>query len=389
MNVRRFVVWEAVAAIGAAIAGLAGCAAEAGTSAALGGPSPSSEDAGSAEVTQVVECDPDAVEVEGDRRVPFTPCDDAAFAGFFIRHHEMAIEMSRIELERGQREDVKELAARILTQQTEELDLLRRAYLELTGRTDPLVPMDPGMEADLEAMRSMSGNELDEQFLEDMIPHHASGLSPAERARSMVVRDDMRALAASIMHAQAREIGEMIEMRTRDELVHPGAPADVVGVFGDRRLPFVPADDVEFIDFFIMHHMMAIEMAELEVERGVREDVRAIAREIIAVQTAELEVLRRARIELTGTDEPEPMPRDLHMEREIEDLRTLTGVWVDIRFLKSMIPHHGSGLPPAHRGEEHVSREDLRELAHDILVGQSRDIGEMEPILFELLNGMR
>lgn len=122
-------------------------------------------------------------------------------------------------------------------------------------------------------------------------------------------------MADAILHAQAREIGEMIAMRTREELVHPGAPADLVGIFGDRRLPFVPSDDVEFIDFFLMHHAMALEMAELELERGVRDDVRASAAEIIAVQTAELAILRRARLELTGSDEPGPMPRDLHMER--------------------------------------------------------------------------
>jgi len=51
---------------------------------------------------------------------------DAAFATMMVAHHEGAIEMARLALDRGQHPEIKSLAAAIIAAQQDELDVLKR-----------------------------------------------------------------------------------------------------------------------------------------------------------------------------------------------------------------------------------------------------------------------
>ena len=67
------------------------------------------------------------------------------------------------------------------------------------------------------------------------------------------------------------------------------AATEALAVEGDRRIPYTPTNDLEFAEFFIMHHQMAIAMGEHEVAHGSAADVKAIAQAVIDAQTAEVE----------------------------------------------------------------------------------------------------
>lgn len=59
--------------------------------------------------------------------------------------------------------------------------------------------------------------------------------------------------------------------------------------------------DHAFIDEMIVHHEGAVAMAEAALERAEREEVKALAREIIAAQTREISLMRGWMEEWFGT----------------------------------------------------------------------------------------
>lgn len=158
------------------------------------------------------------------------------------------------------------------------------------------------------------------------------------------------------------------------------APADA-SVVGDRRTPFTPMNDVQFIDFFVKHHEEATKMAMMEIAKGQRPEVRRLATMIRDAQQVEIGKMRAARMQLTGSSIVPPLPRDPAMETHMMEMENASGTAVDLMFLENMITHHAAGLAPVHRAMPMLQRADMRMLASDIYEAQSREIGEMKMLL--------
>ncbi|MGV3615141.1 MAG: DUF305 domain-containing protein [Fimbriimonas sp.] len=142
--------------------------------------------------------------------------------------------------------------------------------------------------------------------------------------------------------------------------------------------PFIALSDVEYIDAIVPHHEMALHMAEMEVAKGTRADVKALATRIRDAQTAEIAMLEEARRQLTGQAEVPPPPADPHMERDMNLMMSATGAEVDQMFLDDMIPHHAEGISIAHRALPNLDRTDVRQNAENVVSNQAAEIGEME-----------
>jgi uncharacterized protein (DUF305 family) len=299
------------------------------------------------------------------------------------------------------------MATMMKASQMEEIAKMRTARQQLTGSADsPAPPPDPHMDREMTIMMGLSGAALDKVFLEEMIPHHAAALPVAHRSENLS-RSDLKQLAASIYDAQGEEIGEMKMMLGEPTGGAVAAAADGgaagdggsgadggaasanddTATVGDRRVPYTPANDLAFIDFFVPHHQAAIEMATMELERGARADVKAMAQQIETAQMAEIAKMRDARQQLAGSADSPPLPPDPHMVADMAAMMTLSGAALDQRFLLDMIPHHAAGLPPAHRGRPHLQRADLRQMALDIFSAQAREIGEMKKMLDQGVSG--
>ena len=138
---------------------------------------------------------------------------DVEFIDGMVPHHQSAATMADMELQRGSRADVKQLAQNIKDSQTAEIATMKSIRQQLTGSTDTPPMNDPHMMSDMNAMMQLSGADLDATFLEDMIPHHSLAISMAHRAMPNLQRSDLKMLASSIYDAQAKEIGEMESMR--------------------------------------------------------------------------------------------------------------------------------------------------------------------------------
>lgn len=353
-----------------------GTASDAGNGAAMGGTGGVGGDASA-----------EALAVEGDRRVPYTPKNDLEFVEFFIMHHQMAIEMAEHEVARGSAADVKARAQDLIDTQAAELETLMTIREQLDGSVAP-PPEDPHAVAEMEAMEGASGVELDQMFLLEMIPHHGSGLGPAHRALPYLENTTLRQMAGDIIAAQAKEIGEL-RARLREEGVmgagQDQAPAGAgrpdFGLEGDRRVPLTPEDDVAFIDFFVPHHEMAIEMASHIIAHGSDPTVKAMATTMKETQGTEVELMLRKRQEIAGSSEPEPMPTDPHAVEEMAKMMQLEGTELDEMFLREMIVHHSTVLPTTHRAKPHVTDAELRELADAMFDDQAREVGEMQEML--------
>lgn len=161
-----------------------------------------------------------ATGLANDRRVrnttppPYTPRNDVDFIEALVPHHEGAIQMAQIEVQKGTRAEVKTMAQQMIDQQAQEIAVMTSEYQAITGRSRvPSPPRDNHMRADMLVIQAASGAAVDEAFLEHMIPHHANAISLAHRALPFLRRQALKDLATNTENGQAAEIGEMQEMK--------------------------------------------------------------------------------------------------------------------------------------------------------------------------------
>lgn len=144
--------------------------------------------------------------------------------------------------------------------------------------------------------------------------------------------------------------------------------------------PFIAKSDVEYIDAIVPHHQHAIEMAQMELDKGTRPEVKAIAQTIHDAQVQEIALLKNARRALTGQAEIPTPPNDPHMALDMQRLEAATGATVDAEFLDNMIPHHAEGISIAHRAQPSLVRQDVKDNAAQVVNTQARETGEMQAL---------
>lgn len=194
MRTRTFLIATAAVTV---ILVLAGCSTPAGA------PRPGSPPGGGSSTSEPV--DANAV--------------DTMFVMMMIPHHEQAIEMSDIVIEKdGVDQRVLNLARQIKDAQAPEIELMR-GWLEGWGMPDM---MSGGMnhgggmmsEDDMESLNSANSPELERLFLEQMIAHHEGAIDMAQGVINNGQNADVIALAERIVAAQADEIAVMQELLT-------------------------------------------------------------------------------------------------------------------------------------------------------------------------------
>jgi uncharacterized protein (DUF305 family) len=146
---------------------------------------------------------------------------DGAFIAGMVPHHNSAVQMARVALDRSQRRAVRRLAQDIVDSQTEEMSMLRSIHQRLYGA--PLSSMSaahgsmPGMSekmavspADLEA-----APEFDRAFLDAMVSHHEDAIRMARLELADGRDAELRGIARGIIQTQSREITKMRRWRER------------------------------------------------------------------------------------------------------------------------------------------------------------------------------
>lgn len=179
------------------------------------------------------------------------------------------------------------------------------AALALTGCASDAATM-PGMDHGADSFSSaeaVDANSADVMFAQMMIPHHEQAVEMSDMLLAKTGIDpEVAALAEQIKAAQQPEIKQMEEWLDAWGADMPGMD-DMDGMHhGDGMMS---EDDMEaleaatgteaarlFLEQMIEHHEGAIDMAQDEVDDGQNADAVALANDIIASQTEEIETMR-------------------------------------------------------------------------------------------------
>lgn len=141
-----------------------------------------------------------------------------------IPHHEDAIAMARLALEKAEYSEIKTLAQNIITAQEAENAQMSAWYKEWFGNEVPAAGtgmmgmthgggmMQGGMmgaTADFNDLKN--AKPFDKEFIEQMIPHHQMAIMMAQMLAVSAEREEMKQLAGDIIEAQQKEIDQMRE----------------------------------------------------------------------------------------------------------------------------------------------------------------------------------
>lgn len=162
----------------------------------------------------------------------------------------------------------------------------------------------------------MSGNQTDLQFLDMMLMHHSDGVKMAQMGVDKAQNAGVKALAQKMADDQQKDIEEMQAMR--DSHFSGEGKAEMMMVKGremtsEMMMKMAEADmkkleaamgaefDRMFLDIFMKHHQMAIDMSKEENSKGKDAEVKKKAREIITKQTKEIGEMKRLKKQVGST----------------------------------------------------------------------------------------
>lgn len=124
-----------------------------------------------------------------------------------VLHHQDAVDMSNIALNKAEHPEIKQLARNISTSQSREIVEMRAWYKEWYG-TD--VPPDSHMMRNVTDLNRLeNAKPFDKEFIEQMVPHHQMAIMMARMVLRHSDRPEIRGLAESIIKSQTTEIEEM------------------------------------------------------------------------------------------------------------------------------------------------------------------------------------
>jgi uncharacterized protein (DUF305 family) len=112
----------------------------------------------------------------------------------------------------GSTPEIRTLAEEIVTAQETEIAMLKEWYLAWYGEAymegNTYQPM-------MRDLSQLSGVNLDQRFLEDMIPHHMGAIMMAQSVRPHIEHQEVTDMADAIMETQTAEIELMRDLLGR------------------------------------------------------------------------------------------------------------------------------------------------------------------------------
>lgn len=139
---------------------------------------------------------------------------DKQFIEQMIPHHESAIAMANLALQKTKHDEVKTLANNIISSQTAEINMMKEWYKDWYGVDVPTVSASnmwggSMMESETSTDELSAASDFDEAFLSQMIEHHQMAVMMANMLSISTSRSEMKKLANDIITAQNKEIGDM------------------------------------------------------------------------------------------------------------------------------------------------------------------------------------
>ncbi|MDN5696877.1 MAG: DUF305 domain-containing protein [Rubrobacter sp.] len=159
--------------------------------------------------------------------------------------------------------------------------------------------MDMGSEEMARQMLTEGGGYSDENFIDQMVPHHRGAIEEGEVALENAEHEELRNLAEGIIAEQRTEIDLMRDIKqeeygTREVPMQMSSEEmEAMGMMEDpEALAEEDPFDRAFMNNMIPHHQSAIAMAEVALDESENPEIRELARNIIESQRAEIEQMR-------------------------------------------------------------------------------------------------
>lgn len=140
---------------------------------------------------------------------------DAQFLDTMVKHHQEALDMSQMALDKAQSAEVKSLAQRIIDDQKKEIDELKTMRERVDTSAPEAINMKlPGMiPMNMKKLKSASGKNFDHMFLDMMLTHHKGALKMSRAELKQGNSFEAQSKAQTIIDKQTKEIAEMKQMR--------------------------------------------------------------------------------------------------------------------------------------------------------------------------------
>jgi len=158
-------------------------------------------------------------------------------------------------------------------------------------------------------MGSSVTSNIDQHFIEQMIPHHDDAILMAKISLIKAEHPEIKTLAENIKRTQSEENAKMREWYklwydadVPENSLSPGRGMGGSmmmrgGMMGDATdmdaLENAKPFDKEFIEQMIPHHQMAVMMASMLLQSTNRPEMKELAQNIILAQTKEINEMRQ------------------------------------------------------------------------------------------------
>jgi uncharacterized protein (DUF305 family) len=149
---------------------------------------------------------------------------DLQFLDTMTHHHQGAVDMAKMALQKSQNAELKTFAQKIIDDQNKEIaqmkDWREKWYagkpmamnMEMPGMMDSMKMM---MGDGMKKMEAMSGKDFDIHFLDMMTPHHQGAVTMGREALQKAEHSEIKTLANQIIKAQEAEIKQMADWKAK------------------------------------------------------------------------------------------------------------------------------------------------------------------------------
>lgn len=154
---------------------------------------------------------------------------DAMFVAAMIPHHQSAVEMAQLGLDRSERSEIKELSQSIVDSQSAEIADMKQLQGSLPSTDGSMMSKSDMamMSSSVESLKK--SDDFDKAFIDAMIPHHRSAIVMAKKELADGADPTATKLAQAIVKAQTKEIAQMQAWRKAwygSELPEPKSSSD-------------------------------------------------------------------------------------------------------------------------------------------------------------------
>jgi uncharacterized protein (DUF305 family) len=133
--------------------------------------------------------------------------------------------------------------------------------------------------------------------------------------------------------------------------------------------------DKAFIQAMRPHHQSAVDMAVLAETAAKHDEIKKLAKDIIAAQKKEIVTMTRWEQQWKYSDgHNHDMPIDQSMTNM---LKGKTGDEFDKAFIEMMIPHHEGAVKMAEAAKANAKHQEIKTMADEIINAQNKEISMM------------